>query len=53
MLLKQDWLSTDVLIEKLPQAFGSCESPVRRDHLIAYLQQFEAIGLIVSSQACD
>ena len=52
-LLKQRRLSVDGLIEKLPEAFGAVESPIKRDQLTGYLQQFEEMGLIVSSRSCD
>jgi len=52
-LLSQRRLSADALVNELPDAFGSIEFSLKRDQLIEYLQQFEAMGLIVSSQSCD
>ncbi len=52
-LLSQCRLSADALAKELPVAFGSIEFLLKRDQLIEYLQRFEAMGLIVSSQSCD
>ena len=51
-LLQQNSLSADALLNKLSGTFASSESSLQRDHLIEYLRQFEAMGLIVSSQSC-
>ncbi len=50
-LLSQRRLSADELANELPEAFGSIEPSLKRDHLNEYLEQFEAIGLIVFSES--
>ena len=52
-LLRLNRLSADSLIIELKQLFGPIESALERDQLIAYLHQFEAMGLIVSHYSCD
>ena len=52
-LLNHDRLSADSLMEKLLEIFGSVDFVLKLDTLIEYLQRFEAMGLIVSSQSCD
>lgn len=52
-LLRLNRLSADSLIIELKQLFGPIESALERDQLIAYLHQFEAMGLIVSHHSCD
>ncbi|HXK56949.1 MAG TPA: HPr-rel-A system PqqD family peptide chaperone, partial [Gammaproteobacteria bacterium] len=52
-LLERNRLSAEAIVSRLAQRSESVESQLLRDHLVEYLHQFEAMGLIISDQSCD